>query len=74
MRKHLLAAAAAAITLSISAYPAIADMAAAEKWVDQEFQPSTLTKEQQLVALTVWQEFVCLKSSFRWWLVRQEKR
>ncbi|MGD9313588.1 MAG: carbohydrate ABC transporter substrate-binding protein, partial [Desulfobacterales bacterium] len=28
--------------------PAIADMAAAKKWVEQEFQPSTLTKEQQM--------------------------
>ena len=30
------------------ANPAIADMAAAKKWVEQEFQPSTLTKEQQM--------------------------
>jgi glycerol transport system substrate-binding protein len=28
--------------------PANADMAAAEKWVDQEFQPSTLSREDQL--------------------------
>ena len=28
--------------------PANADMAAAEKWVDQEFQPSTLSREEQL--------------------------
>ncbi|MGB8335223.1 MAG: carbohydrate ABC transporter substrate-binding protein, partial [Desulfobacterales bacterium] len=27
---------------------ASADMAAAKKWVDQEFQPSTLSKEQQM--------------------------
>ena len=27
---------------------ASADMTAAKKWVDNEFQPSTLTKEQQL--------------------------
>lgn len=30
------------------AAPASADMDAAKKWVDQEFQPSTLTKDQQL--------------------------
>jgi glycerol transport system substrate-binding protein len=30
------------------AAPASADMAAAKKWVDEEFQPSTLTKEQQM--------------------------
>ena len=28
--------------------PAMADMAAAEKWVNDEFQPSTLSKEDQL--------------------------
>jgi glycerol transport system substrate-binding protein len=28
--------------------PANADMAAAKKWVDEEFHPSTLTKEQQM--------------------------
>jgi glycerol transport system substrate-binding protein len=28
--------------------PASADMAAAEKWVDQEFQPSTLSRDEQL--------------------------
>jgi len=28
--------------------PANADMAAAEKWVDQEFQPSTLSRDEQL--------------------------
>ena len=27
---------------------ASADMAAAKKWVDEEFQPSTLSKEQQM--------------------------
>jgi len=30
------------------AAPASADMAAAKKWVDEEFQPSTLTKEEQM--------------------------
>jgi glycerol transport system substrate-binding protein len=31
--------------------PAAADMAAAEKWVDEEFQPSTLSREEQLQEL-----------------------
>lgn len=30
------------------AAPASADMAAAKKWVEEEFQPSTLTKDQQM--------------------------
>jgi glycerol transport system substrate-binding protein len=30
------------------ASPASADMAAAKKWVEKEFQPSTLTKDQQM--------------------------
>ncbi len=32
----------------MAAGPALADMAAAEKWVDEEFQPSTLSKEEQM--------------------------
>ncbi len=36
-----------AVTVLIPA-PAQADMAAAEKWVDQEFQPSTLSRDDQL--------------------------
>jgi glycerol transport system substrate-binding protein len=31
--------------------PASADEAAAKQWIDQEFQPSTLTKEQQLAEM-----------------------
>ena len=31
--------------------PAVADMAAAEKWADEEFQPSTLSREEQLQEL-----------------------
>ncbi len=38
----------AALLFALIAGPAMADMAAAKKWVDKEFQPSTLTKEQQL--------------------------
>jgi glycerol transport system substrate-binding protein len=36
-----------AVTVLVPA-PANADMAAAEKWVDQEFQPSTLSRDDQL--------------------------
>ena len=35
-------------SLALGSAPAAADMAAAEKWVDNEFQPSTLTRAQQL--------------------------
>jgi hypothetical protein len=31
---------------AMAAGPAMADMEAAKKWVDTEFQPSTLTKER----------------------------
>ncbi|UCD81936.1 MAG: hypothetical protein JSW26_11060, partial [Desulfobacterales bacterium] len=37
-----------AVMLAFFAGTASADMAAAKKWVDEEFQPSTLTKEQQM--------------------------
>ena len=47
LRKSLLAGAATALALSLNA-PAFADMAAAEKWIDDEFQPSTLSKEEQM--------------------------
>ena len=44
--------AATVATLGVSAAllttPAAADMAAAKKWVDNEFQPSTLTKKEQM--------------------------
>jgi glycerol transport system substrate-binding protein len=36
------------VTLPFAASPALADMAAAKKWVDDEFQPSTLSKEEQM--------------------------
>jgi len=35
----------------LAAAPALADEAAARRWIDQEFQPSTLSKEQQLAEL-----------------------
>ena len=43
-RLHGIALAAAAALLAPSAW---ADAAAAKKWIDAEFQPSTLSKEQQ---------------------------
>ena len=39
---------AAALLVAIGIAPAHADMAAAEKWVDSEFQPSTLSKDEQM--------------------------
>ena len=46
MRRLLLTSVASIALLSPSA--SWADMAAAEKWVDNEFQPSTLTREEQI--------------------------
>ena len=39
---------AAALLVALGTGPSFADMAAAEKWVDSEFQPSTLSQEDQL--------------------------
>ena len=47
LRTSLLASAAMALALSLTG-PAFADMAAAEKWIDEEFQPSTLSKDEQM--------------------------
>src|SRR5689334_19260368 len=41
-------ASVAALLIAIGATPGFADMEAAKKWVDSEFQPSTLSKEEQL--------------------------
>ncbi len=46
--KKLLLASVAIFALGAAALPAQADMAAAEKWVNDEFQPSALSKEDQL--------------------------
>jgi glycerol transport system substrate-binding protein len=46
--KKLLMASAAAAALNLSWMPAWAGMAEAEKWIDQEFQPSTLSREEQV--------------------------
>ncbi|MFQ5565747.1 MAG: ABC transporter substrate-binding protein, partial [Paracoccaceae bacterium] len=50
MRKHLLSA-AAAMALTVSAYSALADEAAARKWVAEEFQPSTLSRAEQMAEM-----------------------
>ena len=47
MKRSLLTSAAAAVILMAAGH-AHADMDAAKKWVDSEFQPSTLSKEDQL--------------------------
>ena len=39
---------AVALLLALGAGPALADKAAAKKWIDSEFQPSTLSKEEQM--------------------------
>ena len=46
--KKLLLASVAVFALGAAALPAQADMAAAEKWVNDEFQPSALSKEDQM--------------------------
>ncbi|MDH3668360.1 MAG: ABC transporter substrate-binding protein [Paracoccaceae bacterium] len=50
MRKHLLSA-VAAIALTVSAFPASADEAAARKWVNEEFQPSAISKAEQMAEM-----------------------
>jgi glycerol transport system substrate-binding protein len=44
-------AATAGVALMAFASPSYADMAAAERWVDEEFQPSTLSREEQLAEM-----------------------
>ncbi len=39
---------AAALLMALGTGPSFADMAAAERWVDSEFQPSVLSREEQL--------------------------
>ena len=48
MLRRLVFAGALAVALLGFATTAMADMAAAQKWVDSEFQPSTLTKAEQM--------------------------
>ncbi|WP_029349119.1 ABC transporter substrate-binding protein [Bosea sp. 117] len=47
-RRKRLMLAASALALIAFAAPARADEAAAKKWIDSEFQPSTLSKEDQM--------------------------
>ena len=47
--RFLLSSALGLVALAgLSAMPAVADEAAAKKWIDEEFQPSTLSKADQL--------------------------
>ena len=46
MRKYLLSAVAVSAVIAGS-QAAFADAAAAQKWIESEFQPSTLSKEEQ---------------------------
>src|SRR5262245_60475324 len=39
---------AAAVLLMLGSAPAFADMDAAKKWIDNEFQPSVLSKDEQM--------------------------
>ena len=47
MQRELVMIMGLAVALTCGA-PAGADEAAAQKWIDQEFQPSSLSKEEQL--------------------------
>jgi len=47
MRNRLMAT-VAAVALAGAAGDAAADMAAAERWIDEEFQPSAISREEQL--------------------------
>jgi glycerol transport system substrate-binding protein len=50
MRRYLLTAATAA-AMAAGTGAALADMAAAERWIDSEFQPSVLSREEQLAEM-----------------------
>ncbi|MEM9048812.1 MAG: ABC transporter substrate-binding protein [Pseudomonadota bacterium] len=50
MRRHLLSA-AAVLAVMAGAPMSRADMAAAEKWIDEEFQPSALSKTEQMAEM-----------------------
>ena len=47
MRKYLLSAVAVSAVIA-GPSAAFADAAAAKKWIDEEFQPSTLSKDEQM--------------------------
>ena len=46
--RRMLVCVAVSSSFVLYAGTASADMAAAKKWVDEEFQPSTLSKDQQM--------------------------
>ena len=48
LKRTPLAAVAASAVLMLGAQAVLADMAAAKKWVNDEFQPSTISKQQQM--------------------------
>ena len=50
-RRLLAVAAGFMATALLATTPARADEAAAKKWIDKEFQPSTLNKQQQLAEM-----------------------
>ena len=50
MRKYLISATAVCAIVAGTG-TATADEAAAQKWIDQEFQPSTLSKDEQLAEM-----------------------
>ena len=50
LRKTIMASTAVVLVLGLTP-AAFADMEAAERWVDSEFQPSTLSKEEQMAEM-----------------------
>ncbi|TVQ58741.1 MAG: carbohydrate ABC transporter substrate-binding protein [Rhodobacteraceae bacterium] len=55
-------ASAAALALIAGSGPATADIAAAERWIDEEFQPSALSRDEQLAEM---QWFIDAAAPFR---------
>ncbi|MEM1398596.1 MAG: ABC transporter substrate-binding protein [Pseudomonadota bacterium] len=49
--KKTLVMASAAIAMMAFSHPGHADMAAAEQWIDDEFQPSTLSRDEQVAEM-----------------------
>jgi glycerol transport system substrate-binding protein len=60
--KSKLLATVAAVAVMACAYPALADMAAAERWIDSEFQPSVLSKDEAMAEM---QWFIDAAGPFR---------
>jgi glycerol transport system substrate-binding protein len=51
LARPVLVGSATALCLIMGSGAALADMSAAEKWVDDEFQPSTLSRDEQLAEM-----------------------